>query len=132
MTGISNIPITVVVPAKNEEANLGRCLERLSRFTEVIVVDSSSTDKTPQIVENFGKRYINFEWNGQYPKKRNWLLLNHELANEWVLFLDADEFIRQVHSHRRRYRRRLRHIHRTSRRDTGNYCRTRRRELAAI
>lgn len=93
MTKRSKIPISIVVPVKNEEANLARCLERLSRFSEVIVVDSSSTDKTPQIVEDFGARYINFEWNGQYPKKRNWLLLNHELANEWVLFLDADEFL---------------------------------------
>jgi glycosyltransferase involved in cell wall biosynthesis len=86
------IPVTVVVPVKNEEAGLGRCLERLTRFAEVIVVDSSSTDRTPEIAREYGAKLINFVWNGRYPKKRNWLLLNHTLASEWVLFLDADEF----------------------------------------
>lgn len=87
------IPITVVVPVKNEEANLARCLTRLKRFSEVIVVDSASTDRTPQIASEHGAKIVNFEWNGRYPKKRNWLLLNHTLANPWVLFLDADEII---------------------------------------
>lgn len=89
----SAITITVVVPVKNEEANLPRCLSRLKRFSEVIVVDSSSTDRTPEIVRDAGVTYVNFEWDGKYPKKRNWLLLNHKLANDWVLFLDADEIV---------------------------------------
>lgn len=45
------IALTVVFPLKNEEANLGKCLSRLSRFSEVIVVDSSSTDCTPAIAK---------------------------------------------------------------------------------
>lgn len=88
-----DLPVTVVVPVKNEEANLGRCLARLGRFSEVIVVDSSSTDRTPQIAREHEARYVNFEWDGRFPKKRNWLLINHKLANDWVLFLDADEFV---------------------------------------
>ncbi len=87
------IPITVAVPVKNEEVNLPRCLERLRRFAEVIIVDSSSTDRTPEIARDFGATYVNFDWDGKYPKKRNWLLLNHTLANDWVLFLDADEIV---------------------------------------
>ncbi|MEL7481100.1 MAG: glycosyltransferase family 2 protein [Pseudomonadota bacterium] len=87
------IPISVVIPVKNEEKNLPRCLARLSRFAEIIVVDSSSTDRTPEIASEFGARYINFEWDGRYPKKRNWILINHQLDNEWVLFLDADELL---------------------------------------
>ncbi|TIP74934.1 MAG: glycosyltransferase family 2 protein [Mesorhizobium sp.] len=89
----SKIPITVVVPVKNEEANLGKCLSRLSRFSEVIVVDSSSTDRTPVIANEHGANIVNFSWDGKYPKKRNWLLLNVTLRNKWVLFLDADEFV---------------------------------------
>lgn len=87
------IPITVVIPVKNEEANLPLCLSNLSRFSEVIVVDSSSTDSTSDITKQYGVKYINFVWDGKYPKKRNWVLLNQKLNNEWVLFLDADEFI---------------------------------------
>lgn len=91
MTG--NIAITVVVPVKNEEAMLPVCLARLRRFSEVVVVDSGSTDRTLDIARGFGARIIDFQWNGHYPKKRNWVLLNHELANTWVLFLDADELL---------------------------------------
>jgi glycosyltransferase involved in cell wall biosynthesis len=87
------IPVTVVVPVKNEEQNLGRCLGALSRFAEVIVVDSGSTDRTQEIARQAGVRLIEFRWNGRYPKKRNWVLINHTLANDWVLFLDADEIV---------------------------------------
>jgi glycosyltransferase involved in cell wall biosynthesis len=87
------ILITVVVPVKNEEANLGRCLARLKRFAEVIVVDSSSTDRTPEIAREHGVRFIDFKWDGRYPKKRNWVLINRKLACTWVLFLDADEIV---------------------------------------
>jgi glycosyltransferase involved in cell wall biosynthesis len=87
------IPVTVVVPAKNEERNLGRCLGALSRFAEVIVVDSGSTDRTQEIARQAGARLIEFRWDGGYPKKRNWVLINQTLANDWVLFLDADETV---------------------------------------
>jgi glycosyltransferase involved in cell wall biosynthesis len=88
-----NIPITVVIPVKNEEDNLLRCLGCLTSFSEVIVVDSGSVDRTQDIARAWGARLIDFHWNGKYPKKRNWVLLNHALQNDWVLFLDADEFI---------------------------------------
>jgi glycosyltransferase involved in cell wall biosynthesis len=87
------IPVTVVVPVKNEERNLGRCLRALSRFAEVIVVDSGSTDRTQEIARESGAGLIEFRWDGRYPKKRNWVLINQRLANEWVLFLDADEVV---------------------------------------
>lgn len=87
------IPISVIVPVKNEEVNLARCLVQLTRFKEVIVVDSSSTDRTPKIAEARGAKFLNFEWDGRFPKKRNWVLMNHQLACEWVLFLDADEIV---------------------------------------
>ena len=87
------IPVTVIVPVKNEEKNLPHCLSLLEDFDEVIVVDSHSTDKTPHIVELYGRKLVNFEWNGQFPKKRNWTLRNVPLRNEWVFFLDADEFV---------------------------------------
>ena len=87
------LPATVVIPVKNEEANLERCLKRLSRFAEVVVIDSGSTDRTLDIALAHGARIVDFQWNGQYPKKRNWFLLNDGPKMPWVLFLDADELV---------------------------------------
>jgi len=82
-----------VIPVKNEEENLQRCLARLGRFTEIVVVDSSSVDRTAEIARRYGATLIDFSWDGRFPKKRNWVLLNIELKCEWVLFLDADELL---------------------------------------
>jgi glycosyltransferase involved in cell wall biosynthesis len=87
------IPVTVVVPVKNEAKNLPRCLERLTRFFKVIVVDSGSEDGTADVAASLGAEVVQFRWDGHFPKKRNWFLDNHQLETEWVLFLDADEFI---------------------------------------
>lgn len=87
------IPLTVIVPVKNEEKNLPKCLERLTDFDQVMVIDSGSMDGTPDIVKKFGFEYHLFTWDGRFPKKRNWALRNLSINNEWVLFLDADEYI---------------------------------------
>jgi glycosyltransferase involved in cell wall biosynthesis len=89
----AKLPVTVVLPVKNEELNLPRCLARLARFQRIVVVDSNSTDQTRAIAERFGCEVIPFQWNGRFPKKRNWYLMNHAPATPWVLFLDADEFV---------------------------------------
>lgn len=87
------IPVTVVIPVKNEELNIGRCLSKLGKFEKIVVVDSNSTDSTREIAAGYGVELVNFSWNGRYPKKRNWILMNHEFATPWVLFLDADEIV---------------------------------------
>ncbi len=87
------IPVSVVIPVRNEETNLPHCLERLKSFAEVIVVDSGSSDATPEIAKAHGAQLIDFNWNGTFPKKRNWVLRNVPLAQGWVLFLDADEYV---------------------------------------
>ena len=88
---MTTIPVTVVIPVKNEEKNLPSCLDKLGSFAEILVVDSSSTDRTRAIAEAAGAKLIDFYWQGGYPKKRNWVLLDHKFATPWVLFLDADE-----------------------------------------
>lgn len=87
------LPVTVAVPVRNEAAGLARCLERLGRFAEIVVIDSNSTDATAEIARGFGARVEEFSWNGRYPKKRNWFLTNAPPTQPWVLFLDADEFV---------------------------------------
>jgi glycosyltransferase involved in cell wall biosynthesis len=88
-----NIPITVIIPTKNNYNTLKFTLPILSSFNEVIIVDTFTNDGTKELVENLNFNYINFKWNGLYPKKRNWILFNVNIKNDWVLFLDSDEFI---------------------------------------
>lgn len=90
---MNKIPITVIVSVKNEALNLPSCLEKLKRFNQLIVVDSGSTDNTISIAKEMGAEVLQFQWNGKFPKKRNWTLQNANLLHEWILFLDADEFV---------------------------------------
>jgi glycosyltransferase involved in cell wall biosynthesis len=90
---LNKIPITVIVSVKNEELNLPSCLEKLMRFAQIVVMDSGSTDATMDIATAMEAEVVQFQWNGKFPKKRNWALQNANLLHEWILFLDADEFV---------------------------------------
>ena len=68
------LAITVLIAAKNEEANLGRCLSALSPAQRIIVIDSQSRDGTEMIAEKAGAELVQFYYNGGYPKKRQWAL----------------------------------------------------------
>jgi glycosyltransferase involved in cell wall biosynthesis len=87
------IPVTVIVATRNEEARIEKCLAALSDFDEVIVVDSASRDRTKEIAARMGASVIDFRWNGQYPKKRQWCLDHLSIKHEWVFFVDADEIV---------------------------------------
>ena len=84
-------PLSVLVPVKNEAANLRDCLASVSFAEEIVVVDSASTDDTPAIAEAAGARVVPFVWNGNFPRKKNWALENIPWQHEWVLIVDADE-----------------------------------------
>ena len=87
----AKVKVSVIVPVKNEAANLGRCLASVRWADEVVVVDSGSTDGTREIAEQCGARVVTFDYKGGYPKKKNWALEQIVLRNSWVFFLDADE-----------------------------------------
>jgi glycosyltransferase involved in cell wall biosynthesis len=88
---MTQLPITVVIPVKNEAKNLSECLASLDGFAEVVVVDSSSTDRTAEIAKAAGATVLDFHWTGGFPKKRNWILQTFAFKSSWVLFVDADE-----------------------------------------
>lgn len=85
------IDAAVVILTKNEGRVIRRCIESVADFVDVFVVDSSSEDETRAEAVHAGARVISFEWNGVYPKKKQWALENLPTSCEWVLFLDADE-----------------------------------------
>lgn len=86
-------PISVLVPVRNEAANLPACLASAAFCDEVVVVDSGSTDGTPDIARRAGATVVDFSWNGQFPKKKNWALAHVPWRHDWVFILDADERI---------------------------------------
>ncbi len=87
------IPISVLIPAKNEQANLPACLNSLEPADEIFLVDSQSSDRTVEIAESYGAQVVQFHFNGYWPKKKNWSLENLPFRNEWVLIVDCDERI---------------------------------------
>ena len=95
------LDLTVVVPVRNEQLNIPVCLNAIgSDFARrIVVIDSDSSDSTASVALANGAEVINFQWNGHFPKKRNWFLRNHTPSTEWVLFLDADEILTSAVKH---------------------------------
>ena len=85
------VPITVIIPTKNEEANIDQCLKSISWAKKIYVVDSNSSDETCQISEDFGAEVVQFEYKGRWPKKKNWAINNLKIDTDWIFILDADE-----------------------------------------
>ena len=80
--------LSVIVIARNEAHAIRACLESVAWADEIIVVDSGSTDDTPDICRACGAKVYSMDWPGFGPQKNRAL----DLANcDWVLSLDADE-----------------------------------------
>lgn len=87
----AKLPVSAIVAARNEEKNLPMCLEALRDVGEVYVIDSQSTDATPEIARSFGAKLLQFHYQGGWPKKRQWAMETLPLAYDWILLVDADE-----------------------------------------
>lgn len=72
----------------NEEAHIADCLASLSFCDEVVVIDSFSSDKTPEIARTTGARVIQHPWAGYREQKAFGL---RSVTSEWVVNIDADE-----------------------------------------
>lgn len=85
--------VSVLIPTLNEKANIEACIRTVLWSDDIVVVDSGSRDGTVELAEKLGARVVDFKWNGEYPKKKNWALEKVDWKHEWVLILDADEHI---------------------------------------
>ncbi|MFM6189558.1 MAG: glycosyltransferase family 2 protein [Planktothrix sp.] len=92
-SNLSKLPVSVLIPARNEQANLPACLASVARADEIFVVDSQSSDRSVEIAESYGAKVVQFYFKGGWPKKKNWSLENLPFRNEWVLIVDCDERI---------------------------------------
>lgn len=89
----SKVNVTFLIPIKNEAGNLPRCMDSIKWADEIVIVDSQSTDQSVMIAESYGASVHQFNYNGKWPKKKNWSLENIDFKNEWVFILDADEVL---------------------------------------
>ena len=84
--------ISLCMIMKNEEKRLGRCLDSVQGLVhEIIIVDTGSSDKSPEIAEQYGARVINSPWCDDFAFSRN---VGLEAASKnWIFILDPDELI---------------------------------------
>ncbi|HEX4963193.1 MAG TPA: glycosyltransferase family 2 protein [Thermoanaerobaculia bacterium] len=81
--------VSAIVTTFNEEANIAACLESLLWCDEILVVDSFSTDRTPEICRGYDKvRFFQRTYFGSASQK-NWAM--DQVTNDWILIFDADE-----------------------------------------
>ena len=85
--------ISVLILTYNEELHIARCIESLQNIAEeIFIVDSFSTDKTVEIAESLGAKVYQNKWVN-YATQFQWGLDNCPIETEWVMRMDADEYL---------------------------------------
>ena len=82
------MPLSVVLITRNAAAQLPECLASVAFADEVVVVDSGSSDGTPEVAARYGARVLTTEWLG-FGRQKQFAVT--QAAHDWVLCLDADE-----------------------------------------
>ena len=85
---VSDKRLSVVVITKNERENLPRCLASVAFADEVVVVDSFSSDGTPELARAHSARVLQRAWDGYVPQRQYGF---DRARGKWILWLDADE-----------------------------------------
>jgi glycosyltransferase involved in cell wall biosynthesis len=83
-----NISAAIIV--RNEENNIGRCLDSIRRLCrQIVVVDTGSIDSTISLATKYGVDIYFQEWDNNFSKARNYALKH--CYSEWILYIDGDE-----------------------------------------
>ena len=90
------LDVTVIILTLNEELHIKRCLERICPIVKaVLVIDCFSTDKTVDLARQYNNvTVVQHEWPAtKYAGQFNWALRNAPISTQWILRLDADEYL---------------------------------------
>lgn len=88
------LDVTVIILTKDERLHIARCLENVKLITDrIYVIDSFSSDGTQKIARNLGAEVVEHEWPGNQAAQFNWAIDNLPIDTEWILRLDADEYL---------------------------------------
>jgi glycosyltransferase involved in cell wall biosynthesis len=82
------LKISVTIITLDEESNIGDACRSVNWADEIVVVDSKSTDRTPEIAIQCGARVISRDWSGFAAQKQ---FAADQASHDWILSLDADE-----------------------------------------
>ena len=82
--------ISILILTLNEEPNIGACLDSVSGFDDIVVLDSLRKDATKQIAVAKGARVVERPFDN-WAAHQNWAMANIDFRNPWVFYLDADE-----------------------------------------
>ena len=89
-----NMSLSVIILTYNEEKHIVRCMNSVKSFaSNIIVVDSYSSDETVTLAKKFGAIVYQNTWPNNHSKQVNWALENCHINTKWVMRLDADEII---------------------------------------
>lgn len=91
------LDLTVIILTFNEEIHIKRVLDNVTPLAkEVVIVDSFSTDKTLDIAREYPNvRILQHVWENNHAKQFNWGLKEADIKTEWILRLDADEYLEE-------------------------------------
>lgn len=88
------LDLTIIILTKNESLHISRCIENVRELCQkVYLIDCFSTDGTQEIARSLGAEVIEHEWPGNQATQFNWALDNVKIDSEWILRLDADEYL---------------------------------------
>ena len=85
-----NPTIGLCMIAKDERKSIARCINSVQGFAdEIVVVDTGSTDDTPQIAQSLGAHVFHYAWDESFSNAKNFAI--SKAQSDWLLLLDADE-----------------------------------------
>jgi glycosyltransferase involved in cell wall biosynthesis len=85
--------LSVIILTYNEEANIDRCLSKITNWSDdIIVIDSFSSDSTIEIAKKYTNSIFQVK-QGHWAEIRNWAIESIAMKYEWIVFLDADEYL---------------------------------------
>lgn len=86
--------VTVLILTYNEEQHLARAIASVQSFArQVVVIDSFSTDRTLEIARGLGATVLQNRWENNYARQFNWGLDHAPITGDWIMRLDADEYV---------------------------------------
>ncbi|KMN39368.1 glycosyltransferase family 2 protein [Lysinibacillus sp. LK3] len=93
------LTISLCMIVRNAQCTIERCLDSVQHLVdEINIIDTGSTDRTKEIVQNFTSRIYDFSWCNHFAKARNFSF--QQATKDYILWLDADDIMTKENQHK--------------------------------